>query len=240
MIDYPSFFVFSCVFLFFDSELILSLLLTMASINSNILITKKQIDAFSSAYDLDKYLYDKIVSHREYYGLSSNKLPKDVIPMKQFKDYCDLEQSYQRSLFMLCRDLKLLIWNKNTNEFINIFRKYQYYHNSYSLNKTISLSNYSIIKSEEIELEIEKQTKSSKKVGTKPVIPDEPICSKIYRILFTNLPPLYSYDYWLSDPKIEDFENIIILLKKRFGYSERIIKSSDHKSNCLFTIGEKY
>lgn len=231
--------MFSCVFLFFDSGLILSLLLTMSSINSNIFITKEQIDSFSSAYDLDRNLYDKIVSHREYYGLSSNKLPKDVIPLKQFKDYCNLEQSFQKCLFMLCKDLKILIWKKNVKEYINIFRKYQYYHNISSLNKSISLSDYSSIKSEEIELELEKHTKSSKKALSRPVVPVEPFCSKIYRILFTNLPPLYSYDYWLSDPKAEDFEDIIIQLKKHFGYSERMIKSSGCKSNCLFTIREK-
>lgn len=51
----------------------------------------------------------------------------------------------------------------------------------------------------------------NKKLNYKSAIPDESFCSKIYQIL-----------------------------KKRFDYSERIIKTSKNSNNGLFTIQKKY
>lgn len=57
--------------------------------------------------------------------------------------------------------------------------------------------------------------------GTKPFPPSESCNSHLTRILFTDEPPPYHYDFKLSSPSPSSFDEMILILRRFYGYSFR-------------------
>lgn len=64
----------------------------------------------------------------------------------------------------------------------------------------------------------------------------EDCLSKCYRVLFTDLPSPYHYDYCLNNNSEYEFERFTYTIRQWFGYSKRLVciyksKSSSHISH---------
>lgn len=60
------FVLFVCFFLFHSNDEILSILLSMIGVTSNILITKEQINKFTKVYNFDNSIYVENLTKIEY------------------------------------------------------------------------------------------------------------------------------------------------------------------------------
>lgn len=58
----------------------------------------------------------------------------------------------------------------------------------------------------------------------------EDCLSKCYRILFTDLPSPYHYDYCLNSISQNEFERFTYTIKKWFGYSKRLVNTIRSKT----------
>lgn len=58
-------------------------------------------------------------------------------------------------------------------------------------------------------------------------IPREDCLSFLYRKLYTKSPKPYHYDYKTSNSLISDFDEATFLLRKKFGYANRILSDSN-------------
>lgn len=56
--------------------------------------------------------------------------------------------------------------------------------------------------------------------------PAEPFCMKITRLLFTQAPPPYKYDYCIPNPSNQSFDDMICAIRKGYGFDIRSSRSS--------------
>lgn len=56
--------------------------------------------------------------------------------------------------------------------------------------------------------------------------PPEPLCSKLYRLIFTQAPPPYKYDYGIPNPSSQTFDDMICGIKKGYVYDIRSSRSN--------------
>lgn len=59
------------------------------------------------------------------------------------------------------------------------------------------------------------------------IVPPEPFCGKLYRLLFTNEPPPYCFDFSPHQPNDHSFETMVLLVRQNIGPDVR--SSSCHK-----------
>lgn len=64
------FVLFVCFFLFYHNEYIISILLIIAGVNSNLMITKEKVNQFLDCFNIDKYLLKDLDEYLEIYKIT--------------------------------------------------------------------------------------------------------------------------------------------------------------------------
>lgn len=73
--------------------------------------------------------------------------------------------------------------------------------------------------------------------GKKPFPPSESCSSHLTRVLFTDEPPPYHYDFKLSSPSPSSYDEMILILRRFYGYSFR--RSSKKGSSVVSFLHSK-
>lgn len=187
------YFIFVCLFTFVDLNHLLPLLLSVASIQSNIFITKSQVYHFTQTYNMSRQVFDDIISYLSN-TTDTNKADNidDIISsmddnysLRDFLTYIRNDDNFTSFFY------KLGIYNKthilDSKKCDILIRRYQYYYSN----------------------------------PQNQIPPKESCFEGLYRKLFTdNLPP-YHYDYRPIYSTLSSFDECIRTLRLLFGYSVR-------------------
>lgn len=191
---YRQFFMFVSMITFFTPSHILTLLLSMIKVYSNVSITADQISSFINDYSLNKNVYDGVM---KYVQSSSHSRDNDNYQLRDFRDYIECSRDF----------MNLVLGFKN--EMIkNIF----------------SLDVYNDVKNR---LEFY----YSHPLTTIP--PPESCMNKFYRRLFSQKCDPYHYDYNLPKPGYDGMDNVMLMVRQKFGYSVRCPTFACIKNNII-------
>lgn len=235
MIDYNSYFVFVCVYTFFGKNRVLQLLISQAKIYSNKLVTYAQINYF-----LNRLCFSGDIIHLVF--LLINPLPDNhsvykmndfITTIKSLNDYRIMIDGLRDSLISMVLSEKIFenistkvtfIYSINDPSFEVLDDSDKNNNNNNNTEKDDDMDDDIDIYAETRivkEKEILTSKKPEKEKLRSNVFPKEQCFSKAIRIIFTNIPPPYSYDYYLISPDKYSFDNIIYNLKHKNGYGHR-------------------
>lgn len=236
MIDYNSYFVFVCVYTFFGKNRILQLLISQAKIYSNKLVTYAQI-----TYFLNRFCFSGDIIHLVFLLItplpdnhSVYKMNDFISVIKSLNDYRIMIDGLRDSLISMVLSEKIFenistkvtfIYSINDPSFEVLDDSDKNNSNNNNTEKDDDMDDDIDIYGTETRIVKEKEKLTTKKPEKEKlrsnVFPKEPCFSKVIRIIFTNIPPPYSYDYYLISPDKYSFDNIIYNLKHKNGYGHR-------------------
>lgn len=229
---FNSYFIFCCIFMFYSADLVFSLLLTLSCVYSNIVISLDQIKEFISNYDLDSHFYDIVKRRHDIRVVKdinktsfSSKLPDKMMLIEEFKLFCFSDSTYIKNIL----HIKYVIMNNiySTTHFERIVKRVIYYYENPSLacnrnpfqeliRERCSTSSSDTSTNTSIQVNSSDRTVQNYK---------ESCSSRFYRTFINySLPPLY-FDYGNNNPSKKDFDEVILMVKRLFGYPIRFNRS---------------
>lgn len=191
--------LFVCFFLFYRNEDILSLLISISGANSNLFITKEQINKFFEIYEIDEKYFQDLPIYLEESVSSKSSIHSEAYNLQSFYYYLLRNKSFQHDLIDFKQEIINLTIDKETIERILIRKNY-----------------YDSIVNK-MDDNITSKAKFDKTYNT----PTEPCLNKLYRILFTLQPPPFYYDFVISSSPSIVRMNVINQLKQRYSPSIR-------------------
>lgn len=200
-----------CTFSFFTLEQILQVLLSICGIHSNCYLNREQIFSFLSYLNVE-LLSIKLTENWLETKRETKKSPTRI-SLKSFLKFLTDNPSVINTLFYFKACLVDRIVTEHTYQIIIERKNYYTSINDENNNKT----------SHESKTRINLHNSKSKVKNTGKKVPQEPICRKLFRIIFTNEPAPYFSEY-ISYLRLTNklFDTTIYLLRCRYGYSKRL------------------
>lgn len=218
--------LFVCFFLFYRNEDILSLLISISGTNSNLFITKEQINKFFEIYEINERYFQDLPIYLEESVSSKSSIHSEAYKLQSFYFYLLRNKSFQHDLIDFKQEISNLTINKETIERILIRKNYY----------------------DTIVNKMDENITSTAEVDKIHIAPAESCSTKLYRILFTLQPPPFYYDFIISSSPNIVRMNVVNQLRQRYSPSIRgnsvfvqssLSPKSFHRKNTNYSFKNK-
>lgn len=246
--------------MFYDNELIFTLLLTLSNVYSNKLISIEQIKDFITLYKLDeRFLNCVLVNHEMSLQINLANHQQEVFPLntiglKEFKQLCYVDPSFVKVITSMKNSLQVLCFT--IDEYRKIQKRFTYYY----MNPETACDRCTILSNTNEKIpelsDVDSLNKKRKLYHNNKVrdsssinssnynhnydedtdlilncdIPEESCWSKFDRKYFHYKLPPYYYDYGINHPNFKSLEEVVLMARKMYGYSVRINRNEAYNT----------